>query len=105
MTREHTLGQDDGLRKVIAVVRQQPPPWGFVGMGAMACLLFLDLGTANVAPWWVTTLFVLLWLLLFAIALRWFDPHPRRVLWLPAIGFALWLPTIVLGTRQLGWAG
>lgn len=105
MTCENTLGQEPLLRKVIAVVQQQPPPWGFVGMGAMACLLFLDLGTANVAPWWVTTAFVLLWLVLFAVAVRWFVPHPRRVLWLPALGFALWLPTIVVGTRSLGWGG
>ena len=25
---------------------------------------------------------------------------PRRTL---AVGFAIWLPTVVLGTRQLGW--
>ena len=43
-------------------------PWGFVGMGGMACVLFLDLGTANVAPWWVTLLFLLLWLVLFLVA-------------------------------------
>ncbi len=69
----------------------------------MACVLFLNLGTANVAPWWVTVLFLLLWVVLFAIAVRWFVPHPRRVPWLPAIAFVVWLPTIVLGTRQLGW--
>ena len=50
-------------------------PWGFAGMGGMACVLFLDLGTANVAPWWVTLLFLLLWLVLFLLALRWFVPQ------------------------------
>jgi hypothetical protein len=72
-------------------------------MGGMACLLFLDLGTAAVAPWWVTSLFLLLWVVLFVVATRWFVPHPQRVPWLPLLGFAVWLPTIVLGTRQLGW--
>jgi hypothetical protein len=72
-------------------------------MGGMACVLFLDLGTANVAPWWVTVLFLVLWAVLFAVAMRWFVPRPERVPWLPAIAFAVWLPTIVLGTRQLGW--
>ena len=48
-------------------------------MGAMACVLFLDLGTAGIAPWWVTTPFVLLWLVLFAVGARWFVPHPKRV--------------------------
>jgi hypothetical protein len=73
-------------------------------MSGLACLLFLDLGTANVAPWWVTTLFLLLWVVLFAIAARWFVRRPGRVPWLPLIGFAVWLPTIALGTRQLGWS-
>ena len=71
----------------------------------MACVLFLDLGTANVAPWWVTVLFVLLWVVLFVLATRWFVPHPTWVPWLPLVAFVVWLPTIVLGTRQLGWGG
>ena len=33
------------------MARSKVSPWGFVGMGGMACLMFLDLGTANVAPW------------------------------------------------------
>jgi hypothetical protein len=85
------------------VARQKISPWGFVGMGAMACVLFLDFGTAGIAPWWVTTLFVLLWLVLLAVAARWFLPHPKRVPWLAVIAFVVWLVTIVLGTSQLGW--
>ena len=80
-------------------------PWGFVGFGGMACVLFLDLGTANVAPWWVTALFLILWVVLFVIAVRWFEPHPGRVPWLPVLALAVWLPTIALGTRNLGWGG
>jgi hypothetical protein len=87
------------------VARQKVSPWGFVGLAGMACALFLFLGTANVAPWWVTVLFVLLWVVLFVPALRWFVPHPGRVPWLPAVAFVVWLPTIVLGTRTLGWGG
>ncbi|WP_155918138.1 hypothetical protein [Marmoricola sp. URHB0036] len=85
------------------MARAKVSPWGFVGMGAMACLLFLDLGTANIAPWWVTVLFVLLWLVLFAIATRWFVPHPDRVPYLALVGFLVWLPTVVVGSSQLGW--
>lgn len=84
---------------------QKVPPWGFIGIGAMACVLFLDLGTATVAPWWVTALFLVLWLVLFGLALVWFVAHPRRVPWLALVGFAAWLPTIALGTRSLGWGG
>jgi uncharacterized protein YggT (Ycf19 family) len=76
-----------------------------VGVGGLACALFLDLGTANIAPWWVTGLFVVLWLVLLAVALRWFAPHPGRVPWLPLLAFVVWLPTILLGTRHLGWGG
>ena len=66
--------------------REGVSPWGFVGMGGMACVLFLDLGTANVAPWWVTLLFLLLWLVLFVVAFRWFVPQPSWVPWLPVVG-------------------
>ncbi len=85
--------------------QQKVSPWGFVGMGAMACALFLFLGTANVAPWWVTMLFVALWFVLFFLAMRWFLPRPRWVPWLPAVAFVVWLPVIVIGTRYLGWRG
>ena len=87
------------------MAKSKVSPWGFVGIGGLACVLFLDLGTANVAPWWVTTLFLLLWLVLFGLALRWFVPYPRRVPWLPALALVVWLPTIALGTRNLGWGG
>jgi len=80
-------------------------PWGFVGIGGMACVLFLDLGSANVAPWWVTVLFLLLWVVLFLLAARWWTRQPTRAAWLPVVAFVVWLPTIVFGTRNLGWGG
>lgn len=85
------------------MARQVISKWGFVGMGALACMLFLDVGTAGIAPWWVTTLLVLLWVVLLAVGARWFLPKPKRVPWLAVLAFAIWLPTIVLGTSQLGW--
>ena len=86
------------------MARQKVSPWGFVGMGGLACVLFLILGTAGIAPWWVTTLFVLLWLLLLVVGTRWFVRHPGWVPWLPVVGFLVWMTTIVLGTSQLGWS-
>ena len=59
------------------MAKQKVSPWGFVGMGGMACMLFL----------------------------AWFLPRPRQVPWLPAVAFVVWLPVIVLGTRSLGWGG
>ena len=85
------------------MAREEVSKWGFVGMGGLACVLFLDIGTAGIAPWWVTLLLVLLWVVLLAIGGRWFVPHPGRVPWLAVLGFAVWLPTIVLGTSLLGW--
>ncbi len=81
----------------------RPYRWSFVGMGGLAMLLFLDLATADVAPWFVTLLFVVMWLVLFAIACAWFMRRPARVPLLPLVGFVVWLPTIVLGVHDLGW--
>jgi hypothetical protein len=88
---------------VARVARQKVSKWGFVGMGGLACVLFLDLGTAGVALWWVTLLLVLFWVVLMVIGARWFVPHPGRVPWLAVTGLAVWLVVIVLGTTQLGW--
>lgn len=85
------------------MAKRRLSPWGFIGFGGMACVLFLDLGTANIAPWWVTGLLLILWLLLFAVAARWFLPSPGRVPWLPALAFVVWVSTIVFGARQFGW--
>lgn len=71
-------------------------PWGFVGMGALACLLFLDLAAMLISPWWVVVLLVLVWLVVFPRACRWFEPAPKRVAWVAAGGFALW------GVVQIG---
>lgn len=84
--------------------RAKVSPWGFVGFGGLACLLFLDLATVVVAPWWVSVLFLLLWLVLFALAVRWFLPHPTWVPWLGVAGFLVWMPVIAVGSRQLGWS-
>lgn len=83
---------------------QKVSPWGFVGMGGMACLLFLDLATVRVAPWWVSALFVVLWLVMFVAAARWFVPRPGRVPLLPLVGFLVWVTTISYGVRALGWS-
>ena len=100
-----TLAPHVPARRVIAVVRQQVSPWGFVGMGALACLLFLVLGSVVVAPWWLVALLALGWLVLFLVALRWFEPHPRRVAWLSGAGLLTWAVALVGGVGRLGWGG
>ncbi|HEU4568557.1 MAG TPA: hypothetical protein VFR99_11020 [Marmoricola sp.] len=81
----------------------RPYRWSFAGMGGMAVLLFLDLGTLAVVPWWVTVLFVLLWLALFAAACRWFLRHPALVPLLPLAGFVVWVATVLSGVHAFGW--
>ena len=85
------------------MARQEVSKWGFVGMGALACVLFLIMGTGGIAPWWVTTLLVFFWLVLLLVGTRLFVPRPQRVPWLAVVGFVVWLVTIVVGTSQLSW--
>jgi hypothetical protein len=66
-------------------------------MGALACLLFLDLAALLIAPWWVVVVLVLLWLVLFARGCRWFAPAPKRVARAAAFGFAVWVVVILAG--------
>ena len=83
--------------------RRTPPPapprispLPFAGMIGLACVLFLDLGTAGVLPWWAVVLLVVLWMVLFVVALAWWTPHPRRLPWLAGIGLVLWVSVVVL---------
>lgn len=83
--------------------RQEVSRAGFVGMGGLACLLFLLLGTATQVPWWVTASLVALWAVLLVVAVRWFVPHPRRLPWLVVAGVAVWAVTLPLGARLGLW--
>ena len=65
-------------------------------MVGLACVLFLDLGTAGVLPWWAVVLLVVVWVVLFVIACRWWTPRPALLPWLAAIGLVVWLGTVVV---------
>lgn len=78
-------------------------PWPFIGMGGMACALFLYAFSGLVAPWYVVVAMLLVWLALFVLAARWWTPHPRRVP-LVAVGtIVLWFVVINAGGAWLGW--
>lgn len=108
-TASLTLGSSARLRRVIAVPDQQPGPRtgpqgppprsGFVGMAALACLLFCYLAAAPYVAWWLTVGLVLLWVALFAVATRWFVRRPRRVPWLAVGGFVVWFAAVALAAR------
>jgi hypothetical protein len=64
-------------------------------MIGLTCLLFLDFGSASVLRWWVVAVLVVVWVALFVVACAWWTPHPRRLVWLPAVGFGVWLVLVV----------
>jgi hypothetical protein len=72
-------------------------------MSGMAAVLFLILAIANIPPLVATLLLVAFWLVLFVTGCRWFVAHPVRVFFLPFLGFAVWLTTILIGTNHYGW--
>lgn len=76
--------------------RSRADPWPFVGIGGLACCLFIVLGSVQILPWWMTTLLVLAWMVAFVLAVRWWTPHPRRVALLPVTVLALWLAGVVV---------
>lgn len=76
---------------------QKVSPWGFVGMGALACLLFLVVAGIAISPWWAVAVMLLVWLVLFARACRCFESAPTGVVRLAAVGFVLWAVVQVVG--------
>ena len=77
-------------------------PLPFAGMIGLACVLFLDVGSTIVLPWWGVALLLLAWLALFVLACAWWTPHPRRLPWLAVVGVVLWIVVVVgvnLATR------
>lgn len=77
-------------------------PLPFAGMIGLACVLFLDLGSTIVLPWWGVALLVLVWVALFVVACAWWTPHPSRLPWLAVTGLVLWIVVVVgvnLATR------
>ena len=78
-------------------------PWPFAGMAGMASVLFLYGASGLLAPWWVAVLLLLVWLVLFVQACRWFVPFPVRVFWLPVGGIAFWFAFLLGGEALWGW--
>jgi hypothetical protein len=70
-------------------------PLPFAGMIGLACVLFLDLGSAGVLRWWAEILLLVVWLLLFVLACAWWTSHPRRLPWLAGVGLVVWVLVVV----------
>ena len=73
---------------------EQSGSW--IGMTGMATAMFLYGYSAIALPSWVhSVLLPLVWLVLFALACRWFLHHPYRVLVLPVVTIALWFAVML----------
>ncbi len=79
-----------------------PPPEvhrlrpSFVGITGLACVLFLDLGSATqLGAGWTIGLCVL-WLVLLLIGIRCFMTQPWVVLLLPLVGLAAWVVAVLV---------
>ncbi|MGH3411939.1 MAG: hypothetical protein ACRDPH_02530 [Marmoricola sp.] len=87
-------------------MRPKASPWPFVGIGGLACLVFLYGASVLYMPWWLVVVLGLVWLALLARALRWFTPRPTATAWLPVVGFGCWLVAVGVTAllRHLGEA-
>ncbi|HEX5086410.1 MAG TPA: hypothetical protein VFV89_01295 [Nocardioides sp.] len=87
------------------VIKQGPKasPWPFLAMIGMAGCFFLYAVSGLLAPWYAVVLLMVIWVLLFLAATRWWTPHPARTLVLPVIALALWFVVLTAGEALFGW--
>lgn len=85
------------------VRRDVASPWPFVGMGTLACALFLYGASVLAAPWWAVGVLAAVWLVLFVTACRWFTPYPKRVAFLGAFAVVFWFAFVLAGGVLLDW--
>ncbi|NYG60748.1 hypothetical protein BJ980_003671 [Nocardioides daedukensis] len=83
-------------------VREKVSPWPFVGMGALACAFFLYAAAWTFAPWWVVVLNLVVWLVAFVVATRWWTPRPMAVAVLGG-GVIAWWFVVYLGGGLYLW--
>jgi hypothetical protein len=78
-------------------------PWPFIAMMGMAGTFFLYAVSGLLAPWYGVVLLLLVWVVLFVVACRWWTPHPRLMLVLPAIAVVIWFGVLILGEALFDW--
>ena len=76
--------------------RVEVSPWPFVGMGGLACVLFLDLASVLFAPWWVVAVLVVVWVALFVVACAWWSLRPRWVPGVAVVALLAWVLAVAL---------
>ena len=83
--------QPPGRIKDIRVYRDS-----FIGMGILTCVPFLIFGAKPVYSWWAAIGMFVVWACLLAQGTRWFMPHPRWVIGLGLLSFAMWLVVVLV---------
>jgi hypothetical protein len=68
----------------------------FVGMILLACTTFLIFGTWRLYGATGALPQAGAWIVLFALACRWFVPHPRRVLLLGLLSMLIWVGVVLI---------
>lgn len=84
-------------------VIEKTSPLPFIGMGGMACAFFLYAAAWPLAPWWVVIAMLIVWLVLFIQACRWWTPKPDRVLILGGSTICLWFVVYLGGGVLFHW--
>jgi hypothetical protein len=74
-------------------------------VGVMLLLATLPFYAASglVAPLWAIVLLLAFWLWLLVMCVRWWRPHPLRVLGVPFLAVLVWYAALALGEAVLGW--
>ncbi|MDQ4006864.1 MAG: hypothetical protein M3211_02055 [Actinomycetota bacterium] len=76
-------------------------PW--IGVAGLVCMLWLYGASGLVAPGWAVVVLVLLWVVQFVLAIRWFNRRPYVVLAMPLVAAAIWFAAIMAGDVLLDW--
>lgn len=85
--------------------RNEPAsPLPFIGMGGLACALFLYGASGLVAPWWAVVLLLLVWVVFFAVGCAWWTQHPRRLPVLAVVAIVFWFVALLGGAAVFDWS-
>jgi hypothetical protein len=70
-------------------------------MIGLVCVLFLDVASILVLPWWAVIALVVTWIPLLVVACRWWTPHPAWVPWVAVLAALVWVAAAIGGNVVL----
>jgi hypothetical protein len=99
--RQHLDERSGRMSAVPRLQLSRSGPW--IGVGGLACLLWLVIASVLFAPGWGVGLMLLVWLATVALAVGWARPHPAWVAYVPLGGLAVWVALVAAGVEWWGW--